>query len=264
VAGPTWVEFQAQLDRQIEPLGLAAMDALSPRPGERILDIGCGCGHSSLQLASRVGETGAVVGVDISAPMLAVARDRPVGAAIARPEFRQADAQVDALGAEAFDAAFSRFGVMFFADPVQAFANIRKALKPAGRLAFVCWRPFADNPWMRDPFAAAAPFLPPPAPVDPLAPGPFAFADAERVRSILDAAGFSGVAVRPFDAAIGGSDVETSLTLALRVGPLGSALRENPDRAEAAIGAVREVLARRLTPDGVKMPAAVWIVQASG
>jgi SAM-dependent methyltransferase len=261
-AGPTWAEFQNQLDRQLEPIGLAAIEALAPRSGERVLDIGCGCGASSLQIAARVGTSGKVVGIDISRPMLTVARARAAQAEDPRPEFREADAQTEDFGAGGFDAAFSRFGVMFFADPLAAFANIRRALKPGGRITFVCWRPFQDNPWMREPMEAAAPLLPPAPPMDPTAPGPFAFADAERVRSILAGAGFAEIAIEPFDARIGAGDVEQTLNLSFRVGPLGAALRENPGQAEAVAAAVRAVLARYLTADGVRMPAATWIVRA--
>ena len=261
-AGETWARRQQQLDRQLEVLGLEAMRVLAPAPGERILDIGCGCGETTLELAARVGPSGAVVGVDISEPMLEVARRREPPTGAARPAFRNLDAQTADLGAAAFDGAFSRFGVMFFADPTAAFANIRAALKPGGRLAFVCWRPFQDNPWMREPMAAAAPLLPPLPPVDPVAPGPFAFADDGRVRGILADAGFGGIAIAPFDTRIGGSSVEETVSLTLQVGPLGRILREMPDKAEAVVGAVRAAIQPHDTPGGVLMPAAVWIVSA--
>ena len=147
--GGTWVKFQDALDRQIEPLGLAAMNTLKPQKGEHILDIGCGCGQTSLDLASRVGDAGSVLGVDISKPMLEVARHRPLPAKDLHVTFALRDAQSDDLGRERFDAVFSRFGVMFFSDPVAAFINIRKSLKPTGRLTFVCWRPLKQNPWMQ-------------------------------------------------------------------------------------------------------------------
>jgi SAM-dependent methyltransferase len=261
-AGETWVERQALLDRQLAVLGLEAQRALAPAAGERILDIGCGCGETTLQLAARVGRSGAAVGVDVSGPMLEVARRRPAPQGSARPEFRQADAQTADLGRAAFDAAFSRFGVMFFADPPAAFANIRSALKPCGRLAFVCWRAFQDNPWMQAPMAAAAPLLPPLPPVDPTAPGPFAFADDSRVRAILTEAGFADIAIAPFDTEIGGSSVEETVNLTLRVGPLGRILREIPDMTEAVVGAVRGAIEPYDTGAGVFMPAAVWIVGA--
>lgn len=262
IAGQTWVQFQDLLDRQIEPLGLAAIEVLRPAAGEHIIDIGCGCGQSSLQLAARVAPTGSVVGVDLSRPMLEVARQRPRPAANLRVEFRQLDAQTADIGRGVFDAAFSRFGVMFFSDPVAAFANIRASLKPGGRLVFVCWRSLGENPLMQAPLQAALPFIPPVTPPEPTAPGPFAFADASRVHAILGDAGFSSVTIDPFDARIGGGDVDQSLTLALRMGPLGAALREHPELAGKVVGAVRDVLSKYLTPEGALMPAAVWIVRA--
>ncbi len=261
-AGTTWARFQEQLDRQIDPLGLEAMRRLAPADRERILDIGCGCGQTSMQLADRVGAAGRVVGIDVSSPMLEVARRRCVAYAANRLEFRQADAQVADLGAGIFDAAYSRFGVMFFGDPLAAFLNIRRCLKPGGRVAFVCWRPLQDNAWMQIPLQAALPYLPPLAPPDPSAPGPFAFADAERVRAILVDAGYQGVSALPFDALIGAGDLDQSLELTLRIGPLGAALREHPDRKVALSGAVRQALSMHVTARGVLMPAAVWIVLA--
>jgi SAM-dependent methyltransferase len=261
-AGETWAVFQEQLDRQIAPLGLEALKALAPRPGEAVIDIGCGCGQTSFLLADLVGREGRVVGVDVSAPMLAVARHRPASNSTTRPEIREVDAQTGDLGEAVFDAAFSRFGVMFFSDPIAAFANIRRALKPHGRLSFVCWRALQENPWMLAPMDAARPLLPPTPPADPLAPGPFAFADADRVRSILQAAGFGSVQIKPFDAQIGSGDIDSTLALTLKIGPLGSILRENPQYKEVVSGAVREVLTRYATPTGVWLPAAVWIVRA--
>ncbi len=261
-AGRTWVEFQAQLDRTVEPFGREGMKALAPRQGERVVDIGCGCGQTTVELAARVGSSGAVLGVDVSAPMLEVGRRRAVPSGAARPEFRQIDAQTGDLGEQAFDAMFSRFGVMFFSDPPAAFANIRKALRPGGRLAFVCWRPFAENDWMRVPMEAGLPHLPPMPPADPTAPGPFAFADPDRVHAILAAGGFSAVTIDPFDASIVSPDVDQALDLALRMGPLGRALREHPERTPEVTDAVRRALSHRETPSGVRLPAAIWIVRA--
>ena len=163
--GRTWTQFQEQLERQLDPLGREALRALAPMPGEHILDIGCGCGATTLDLAVRVGPVGSVVGVDISVPMLDVARRRPRPADAGAAEFLQLDAQYDPLGS-VFDAAFSRFGVMFFSDPVAAFKNILTSLKHGGRLAFVCWRRLEENPWVRVPLEAARPFLPDAAPAD--------------------------------------------------------------------------------------------------
>jgi SAM-dependent methyltransferase len=261
-AGETWAQFQEALDRQVEPLGLAAMDQLCAGEGEHILDIGCGCGQTSLALAARVRPMGSVVGVDISKPMLDVAFRRSRTADL-QVTFRKLDAQTGDIGHKLFDAAYSRFGVMFFSDPVAAFANIRGSLKPYGRLAFVCWRPPNENPWMQAPLQAALPLLPPLAPPDPMAPGPFAFADPSRVRSILADSGYRSVTINPFGADIGGGDLDQTLKLALRIGPLGRALREHPGSTGEVSDAVRDVLSKHLTSNGVRMAAAVWIVLAS-
>jgi SAM-dependent methyltransferase len=261
-AGPVWVEFQADLDRQVAPLGAAALAALAPAPGERVLDIGCGCGATTLALAAAVGPAGAVTGIDLSEPMLAVAQAREVPPAAAPPRFLLGDAESDDLGSAAFDAAFSRFGVMFFADPPRAFANIRRALRSGGRLAFVCWRSLAENPILRAPVEAALPLLAALPPPDPTAPGPFALADAGRTRAILDAAGFTTVQIDPFDAPVGGASLGRAVELGLNVGPLGAALREQPGRREAVTAAVREALAPYETATGVLLPAAVWVVTA--
>lgn len=256
-AGQTWVELNEALDRQLAPLGDAALAALAARAGEKILDIGCGAGATTAALAAAVGPAGAVTGVDVSRPLLEHARRRGSAA-----RFVEADAQTADLGT-GHDALFSRFGVMFFADPTAALANLRRALRPGGRLAFVCWRPLAENPWMRDPIMAALPHLPPMPPPDPLAPGPFAFADPERVRGILERAGFADIAIDPFDTHLStGADLDAAIRMALRVGPLGMALRDQPERTGDVVAAVRGALERHVTPEGVRMPAAVWIVRA--
>lgn len=259
-AGQTWAELQSPMDRQLEPLGRAAMAALAPRAGERILDIGCGSGATTVMLAEAVAPNGEAVGVDISRPMLDVARRRAEG--VTGVSFREADAQAAAFEPASFDAAYSRFGVMFFADPLEAFANIRRALRPRGRLGFICWRAPVENPFMMLPMMAAAQHVSPPPPPEPGAPGPFAFADPERVRSILGGAGFQGVEIAPHDQKIGSGDLETSLGLALRVGPLGALLREHPEQRDRVVASVREALAAHQGPEGVRLESAAWIVTA--
>jgi SAM-dependent methyltransferase len=261
--GLTWAELSALLDRQIEGVGRRAMEALAPRPGERLLDVGCGCGQTTLALAARVSPGGDVIGLDISRPMLEVARRRAAQDGVANIRFLEADAQTTAFEPAAFDGVYSRFGVMFFADPEAAFRNLLGALKPGGRLGFVCWRSLAENPWMTAPLAAAAAHMPPgPPPSDPDAPGPFAFADAERGRRILAAAGFTDIELTPVQAPIGGNSLPDSVTVALRVGPLGARLRENPELRPKVVEAVRDALAPSLRDGEVWMAGAVWVVTA--
>jgi SAM-dependent methyltransferase len=261
-AGQTWAKFQPLLDQQLGPLGEEALRVLAPGSAETILDIGCGCGDSTLALAAQVGPAGRVVGVDISRPMLEVARQRRPPPAAGKVEFRQIDAQSGELGRARFDSAFSRFGVMFFGDPVAAFTNLRCALKPGGRLTFVCWRSLQENPWMLAPLEAALPFLPPVTPIDPLAPGPFAFADFQRVRRVLVDAAFERVTIMSFDTEIGGADLEQTRRLSFRVGPLAAALREHPDYADRVAEPVERALRQFETAGRVMMPASVWIASA--
>jgi SAM-dependent methyltransferase len=256
-----WVELQDMLDTQVEPMGRPVIELLDPKPGERVLDVGCGCGQTVLTLADRVGREGEVLGMDISGPMLEVARRRTKGLPQVRLE--QADAQVCAFDAQRYDAVYSRFGVMFFDDPPAAFANLRRALKPGGRLAFLCWRPMAENPIMALPMQVAAKHVALPPPPPPGAPGPFAFADADRVRTILQQAGFADVSLTPQDMPAGGNTVEGALTLALRVGPLGALLRENPGTGPVVEADIRAALAAHADADGrVFLDSATWIVTA--
>ncbi len=263
-AGPKWIAENARLDAMLAPIGLAAMDRAQPGAGERVLDIGCGVGQSSLQLAARVGPKGTVLGVDISAPMLARARERARAEALTNVTFENADAQTHALTPESVDLVFSRFGVMFFTDPDAAFANLHRALRPGGRLVFVCWQGLAQNPWMRESIAALAKHVPLPAPPPPDSPGPFSFADAARVSGILGRAGFRGVAHEPLVGEIAlGRTIDEALDFAVEIGPAGAALRDaTPAQRQAASAAIRETLAAHAKPDGVRMDYAAWIVRA--
>jgi SAM-dependent methyltransferase len=255
-----WAEVRALLELQLEPLGRRALAALAPRAGERVLDIGCGGGETALALARAVAPAGTVVGIDVSAAVLDYARRDGMGDE--HVSFVQADAQTYPFEPATFDAAFSRFGVMFFTDPIAAFANIRRSLKPHGRLAFVCWRALEENPLDSLPLRAALLHLPPQPATDRSAPGPFAFADAARVRDILKAAGFSGIAIAAHDELVGSGDLEAMLAVCTRVGALGKILRENPDLRAAALPAVRTALAAHNGPQGVQLNAATWVVTA--
>lgn len=255
-----WAEVQAPLELQLAPLGRHALEALAPRPGENVLDIGCGGGETALDLARAVAPDGTVVGIDLSAPVLALAQRAAKGCE--RVRFVQADAQVFPFEPASFDAAFSRFGVMFFANPTAAFINIRRGLRPNGRIAFVCWRALEENPLDLVPLRAASAHLPPQAAQDPAAPGSFAFANPDRVRGILERAGFEAIGITAHDDQVGSGDLDTMLAVCSRVGALGKILRENPDLRAMTLPAVRSVLAAHDGPDGIRLSAATWIVTA--
>jgi len=255
-----WAEVREPLELQLAPLGRHALAALAPHPGESVLDIGCGGGGTALDLARAVAPNGTVLGVDLSAAVLAFAQRAAEGCK--RVRFIQADAQIYPFEPASFDVAFSRFGVMFFAEPIAAFINIRRSLKPNGRLAFVCWRALEENPLDSLPLRAASAYLPPQPAQDPDAPGPFAFADPDRVRCILERAGFMDIEIAAHDERVGSGDVDTMLAVCSRVGALGKILRENPELRIAALPAVRSALEAYNGPDGVKLNAATWIVTA--
>ena len=262
--GARWVALERDLDAQLEPYGSAVASILGLASGDRVLDVGCGAGATSLMLAMRV-RPGQVLGVDISAPLLERARQRAEG--IENLRFEDADAQTFTFAAGSHDVVFSRFGVMFFADPLAAFRNLHGALRSGGKVGFVCWRPMSENPSFALPLQAALPFLPEaPAPPEPGAPGPFAFADDARIREILDGAGFRDIAITPNDMemVIGGrSDLESAVELVVQIGPLGRALSTLPEATRTrAREAVREAFSAHHTPNGVRLPSATWIVTA--
>ncbi len=189
VFGPRWVAHQERLDRVWGPLGDATIERAAVLPGEQVLDVGCGCGATALQLAAKVGPAGAVVGVDVSAPMLAPAKERTQALGVANVRFVNADASTYALD-DAVDLVFSRAGIMFFGDPTSAFTNLRRALRPGGRLAFVCFRDQRQNPCWTVPLAAAATVAKLEPPAAPKGPGVFSLADEDRLRAVVEQSGF--------------------------------------------------------------------------
>lgn len=257
--GERWVAQQEALDAELAQYGEAAIAALAPAASAMVLDVGCGCGWTSLALARRVPQ-GAVTGVDISAPMLARARER--GAAIGNLTFELGDAQTYPFAPASFDAVFSRFGVMFFGDPTAAFANLRRALRPGGKLAFICWQAAQRNPWMMLPLMAALPHVTFTPPV-PNAPGPFAFADRDRVAGILRDAGFAGIEIVPFEPEMTiAGDLDEATEFLLQLGPLAAALREKPEVVPVVRVAVREAMAAHHRDGAVRTPSATWIATA--
>ena len=262
--GDEWASHTERIDIMLAPIADVTLQAGAFRSGERVLDIGCGGGATALEIARRVGGAGAVVGVDISPQMLDVARKRAAGATLA-VEFVEADAGAADLGAP-FDAAFSRFGVMFFEPPTPAFAHIRKALRPDGRLAFVCWRTLTENQWATTPLAAIEPTLKAPLPKpDPDAPGPFAFADAVKVERILGEAGWRDIAVTPWDGgiAVGGAGaLEEIADFLLRIGPCARAIADQQLDTDEARRRLMDHLAPIYCDNTVTLGAACWIVTA--
>jgi SAM-dependent methyltransferase len=255
-AGIQWVQAQEHLDRMLSPLSQQALSKASLQRSERALDVGCGCGATSMQLA----ESGQwVTGVDVSAPMVHHATLR--GAAKSNLEFIHTDAS-DWRGDELYDLAFSRFGVMFFIDPVAAFANIHANLKGSGRLCFICWRLPQDNPWLAIPAAATQPYLPPPPEGD--GPNPFAFADQDFVRGILTEAGFQAPDFSLCEATLTlGEDMATALSFLTRIGPLSRVISELAEPAQKqALAAVEAALEPFTNEQGVQLEASCWIVTA--
>ncbi len=265
VVGDAWVRHADRFDATLEPLGAAAISALDLRRGERVVDIGCGAGATSLALAAAV-MPGPVVGIDLSAPMLAEAQRRADAAGIDNVTFVRGDAQVDKPVGAPFDVAYSRFGVMFFDDPAAAFANIAHWLVPGGRLGFICFKPPAANPFITGPVMATASVLGL-APPDPSEPSPFSLADPDRTRALLAEAGFTDITFDdgPTEAVLT-RDEDTS-TLALRLieqHPVaGVALAAATDSVRAqAIAATAAVLDDHRVDDEVRMGTGTWLVFA--
>lgn len=259
--GRHWVERETRFDAMLAPFLEPILTAAAPGAGDRVLDVGCGNGALSRAAASR---GAAVTAVDISAPMLARARER--AAAEGLPvDFVEADAQVHTF-AEPFATVVSRFGVMFFADPEAAFANLAAALGRNGRCAFTCWQAQAHNPWVTVPAGALLPIVGPPEPAPPDAPGPFAFADPDRVAGILTRAGFADVVIEPLTPPLllGGGLGPDEAVAWLTEGGMGKRLLAGADASVTgqALAAVRAALEPFATPDGVRMGSAAWLVQA--
>jgi len=260
--GERWAALQEKIDLHLGEITEALVRFAAPHCGERVLDVGCGCGTTTLLLALKTEPEGAAAGIDISMPMLNVARARAM-AQNADVVFTEADAS-DYAFQPVFDLVFSRFGIMFFADPVAAFANLRTALVPGGRLAFVCWRRFEENRWAWEPMQAALRLLPPQEPADPFAPGPFAFADDSRLRRILASAGLAEVEIEAYDGGVKmGASAQEAAAEALNVGPLARAAAGLDDAVREKIRrVVADAYQRYLTPSGVIPPAACWLVRA--
>ena len=259
-AGLTWVEAQEPLDRMFKPFEDLLVEAVLARGSRKVLDIGCGTGATTLAIA-RALRGGNAVGVDISEPMLALARARAEQARLPAT-FVRADAETHAFEPESFDTIVSRFGVMFFADPVRAFSNLRAAVRRGGELALIAWRGPTENPFMTAAERAASPLLPhlPPRRAD--APGQFAFADSGRVRHILEQSGWAKIDVRPLDVVctLPRGDLVGYVS---RIGPIGRALRKADEQTRARItAAVLPAFDPYIDGDEVRFVGACWMIGA--
>lgn len=263
VSGPDWVRNEHRFDRMLAPIGAELLRRAAARPGEHVLDVGCGFGSTTLALSDAVGDTGRVMGLDISAPLLDRARHRAHDLGRHNIIWDEADAQVARLPSAHFDLVTSRFGVMFFDQPVAAFHNLLNATKPGGRLCFVCWQTGDKNPWYTFPSRTLAPHveLPPPPPAG--GPGPFAFGDDAMVRSVLDTAGYADVAFEGMDTEVVMGDATDDAHEFILRGPIAAALAAAPEAARAAgEDAVRAALVARSSGGEIRFPAAVWFVTA--
>jgi SAM-dependent methyltransferase len=262
-AGKRWVAQQVRLDAMLGEISAAAFKSADPKPGEHALDVGCGCGDTSLKLAEAVGANGRVVGLDISEPMLAQAKSR-ASAQKSPLSFIRADAAEHRFEGAQFDLLFSRFGVMFFADPDSTFKNLRKALKPTGRVAFVCWRDARDNEWVRVPVGAARAHVPQQTQIGPEDPGPFSFGNPGRVRRILAGAGFDVITMKPFDTPMNmGATLDDAVAHLQEFGPISRLLKDaTPAQRDAAVTAIRLAMAPYAKTLPIRLNGAVWLVTA--
>lgn len=263
-----WVTLQDRLDALLGPPGTAALSQAGPKGGEHVLDVGCGCGATTLEFARLVGKPGRVLGVDISERMLARARERVVENGLTQVGLALADAGTYSFEPETFDVIYSRLGIMFFGSPVAAFANLRSALKPSGRITFLCCRTPAENTYISTAVQAAKPLLPPDAvPIPaPGEPGMFSLADPSRVQDILERAGFRDVELRRHDERMrlaGPGKAIEAADFSLQFGPLTRVLDDAPPALkEAILSAVAEAYRLIEGPEGIVAQGAFWIVSA--
>ena len=261
--GNRWLQRHEAIDKQIAPFGHRAMERLAVKSGEHALDIGCGCGETTIDLARRVEPAGMAMGVDISGILIRAARKSARQSNVLNVQFEEADAQAYSFRAASFDIVFSRFGVMFFDDPDAAFRNIYSALRADGRLAFVCWPAPDENLFVTIPMSAAARYITLPTPSDPDAPGPFAFADPHRVRGILSRSKFRRIEIDRIEEKVAGLAIEQTTELLLHLGPLGDLWTNLDEQIRLAIRAdIRSALVQFESSGRVLLDASAWSVTA--
>lgn len=259
-----WVTEQARIDRLMGEVTEAAIAAAAPKSDEHALDIGCGTGTTVLRLAEAVGSGGRVLGVDISEQQLARARQRVAAADANHVQLILSDAATHEFAAESFDLVFSRFGVMFFADPVAAFRNIRTAMRPTGRLLFAVFRSGPENPWATAALTAIRHLVTLPAPLGPEEPGQFSWSDPSRVKRVLNGGGFQDVMLTPLDVNLQlGADAAAAAEFATFFGQGARLLHGVPDATrQAALMAFEAFFKQYERPTGVSLPGALWLVSA--
>lgn len=267
--GRMWVNYQDIIETGMSSLGINAMDELDIVPNERVLDIGCGCGDTTIELSRRVGNDGYVLGVDISEMIISFAKKKINLKKQNNVDFKCLDAQTYDFGTASYDVIFSRFGVMFFDDPVAAFSNLRSSLRSNGRIAFVCWQPAKVIEWISLPLEIVSRYieLPPPQPPQPEAPGGFSFGDAKRVKKILNSAGYSDIKIEPNITKIHiGKNLDEAQTFLTHIGPAGTIL-DNPEIDSEVrkrfIADLHNTLKAHQTEKGIRLDAATWLVTAS-
>ncbi|MDC3401738.1 class I SAM-dependent methyltransferase [Alphaproteobacteria bacterium] len=265
--GEYWVANQQQMDNMLSPLGDKALEKLDLTTVTHLLDVGCGTGTTTLDIGAAVPDGGRVTGADLSVPMTEYARERATQQGVANVDFMQCDVQADPFDAQAFDAAFSRFGVMFFDKPVLGLSNIHKALKPSSQFAFVCWQAPNKNLWHSLALEIAKKYIDIPTPPSPQAPGPFAFADKDYLASIISSAGFSDITIEQHEQEIelfAGMGIRDTAENYARINPAIANFVGDAD--EAAVMALIDNLAEGLSAfhDGhsLRLPSATWIVCA--
>ena len=262
--GHAWVSQQAVISDVFMSVTSVSLVAAAAKQGEHVIDIGCGPGDTLLAFARAVGPSGDALGVDVSVPMLEFARHRAAEAGLANVTCALADATTYAFEPRRANLVYSRFGMMFFDDPIKAFTNIRSAMKMGGRLVFVCFRTMPESPWFRVPIEAARPHVPPQPPVDPLAPGMFSLAREDRLRGVLTEAGFREIALNATDVPIHGKDTTQSMAFITQVGPLPALLENASDQQrKRATEAARNALAAQIGADGRGLHVGLWLVSAS-
>ena len=264
--GDIWVERQNAMDTMLSPLGEAALNKLNFNEEENVLDIGCGCGHTTLNIAKRIGPSGNVTGLDISEPMLKRAKESAVEMSITNTSFKCVDVQTEDLGDQIYSSAFSRFGVMFFEDSVAAFKNINKSLISGGYLSFVCWQSPAVNPWQSLFIQEVKKHLDLPSP-PPRSPGPFAFMESEYVSSILEESKFQDIKIEGHETEVNmfsGRSLSDSVKDYISINPVVTQMLKESSENQIAeiVNSGIEAFSPYYSEKGLIFPSATWLVTA--